>query len=446
MIQMSENRQDNEGGIKRILRALRHRNYRLFFGGQSISLIGTWLTRVATSWLVYRLTKSALLLGVVGFAGQIPTFLLAPFAGVLVDRWNRHRILVITQILSMLQSLLLALLALTNIIAVWHIIILSIVQGLINAFDTPARQSFVVEMIERKEDLANAIALNSSMVNAARLVGPSVAGILIAAVGEGLCFLLDSISYLAVIASLLAMHVAPKTTETPRHHVLQGLREGVKYAFGFAPIRSVLLLLALISLMGMPYTVLMPIFATDILHGGAHALGFLMAASGMGALVGAFFLAARKNVRGLGKLMSRTAALFGLGLIAFSLSRLYGLSLFLLFIIGFGMMVQIAASNTVLQTIVDDDKRGRVMSFYTMAFLGMAPFGSLLGGGLASKIGTPMTIMLGGIACVLGAMLFARKLPILREMVRPVYVRMGIIPEVAWEIQAATQLPSLPEK
>lgn len=443
---MSEDRPNNEGGLKRVLRALRHRNYRLFFGGQSISLIGTWLTRIATSWLVYRLTKSALLLGVVGFAGQIPTFLLAPFAGVLVDRWNRHRILVVTQILSMLQSLLLALLALTDVIAVWQIIILSIVQGIINAFDTPARQSFVVKMVEKKEDLANAIALNSSMVNAARLLGPSIAGILIAAVGEGLCFLLDGISYLAVIASLLAMRLAPKKMETPRYHVLQGLREGVKYAFGFAPIRSVLFLLALISLMGMPYTVLMPIFATDILHGGAHALGFLMATSGMGALVGAVFLAARKNVRGLGKLMSRTAALFGFGLIVFSLSRLYGLSLFILFIIGFGMMVQIAASNTILQTIVDDDKRGRVMSFYAMSFLGMTPFGSLLGGGLASKIGAPMTIMIGGIACVLGAMLFARKLPALREMVRPIYVRLGIIPEVAWGIQAATQLPALREK
>jgi MFS family permease len=422
---------DQENGAKRILRALRHRNYRLFFGGQSISLIGTWLTRVATSWLVYRLTKSALLLGVVGFAGQIPSFLLAPFAGVLVDRWNRHRILVVTQILSMLQSLMLALLALMGVIAVWHVMILSVVQGIVNAFDTPARQSFVVDMVENREDLPNAIALNSSMVNAARLLGPSVAGILIAAVGEGLCFLLDGISYVAVIASLLAMRVATKTTEPPRHHVLQELREGVKYAFGFPPIRSVLLLLALISLMGMPYTVLMPIFATDILHGGAHALGFLMAASGMGALAGAVFLAARITVRGLGKIMSRTAALFGLGLIAFSLSRRYGLSLFLLLVIGFGMMVQIAASNTVLQTIVDDDKRGRVMSFYTMAFLGMAPFGSLLAGGLASKIGAPTTIMSGGIVCVLGAMLFARQLPVWREMIRPIYVRMGIITEIA---------------
>ncbi|MGH7495462.1 MAG: MFS transporter [bacterium] len=427
---MNAARLDNENGAKRILRALRHRNYRLFFGGQSISLVGTWLTRVAISWLVYRLTKSALLLGVLGFAGQIPTFLLAPLAGVLVDRWNRHRILVITQIPAMLQSFMLAALALTGVIAVWHVLLLSIFQGTINAFDTPARQSFVVEMVENKEDLPNAIALNSSMVNAGRLLGPSVAGILIAAVGEGLCFLLDGISYLAVIASLLAMRVSPKTGRASRLQVLQELREGIRYAIGFAPIRAVLLLLALISLTGMPYIVLMPIFAADILHGGAHALGFLTAASGMGALAGAVFLAMRKNALGLGKLMASSATLFGLGLIAFAWSRLFVLSLLLLFLTGLGMMVQIAASNTVLQTIVDDDKRGRVMSFYTMALLGMAPFGSLFAGSLASKIGAPMTIMIGGIACVLGAWVFARKLPALREMVRPIYVRLGVIPEV----------------
>jgi len=422
---------NRDKGVKLVFRALQHRNYRLFFSGQSISMIGTWLTRVATSWLVYRLTKSALLLGVVGFAGQIPTFLLAPFAGVLVDRWNRHRILVVTQALAMVQSLALAVLALTQVIAIWQIIVLSVMQGLINAFDTPARQAFVVEMVENKEDLANAIALNSSMVNAARLLGPSIAGILIAAVGEGLCFLLDGLSYLAVIASLLAMHVTPQSKATSGTHLWGRFTEGVKYAFGFTPIRAVLLLLALISLMGMPYAVLMPIFATEILHGGVHALGFLMAASGLGALVGALLLAARPNVRGLGKLMWRTAMLFGFGLIAFSLSRWYGLSLFLLFIIGFGMMVQIAASNTILQTIVEDDKRGRVMSFYTTAFLGMAPFGSLFAGGLASTFGAPLTIMFGGIACVLGAAVFARQLPDLRKLVHPIYVRLGIIPDIA---------------
>ncbi len=443
---MNEDRQENEDGIKRILRALRHRNYRLFFGGQGISLIGTWLTRVATSWLVYRLTDSALLLGVVGFAGQIPTFLLAPFAGVLVDRWNRHRILVITQTLAMVQSFLLAILALTGVITVWHIILLNVFQGLINAFDTPARQAFVVQMVEDKKDLANAIALNSSMFNSARLLGPAVAGILIAAVGEGICFLIDGFSYLAVIASLLAMTITAGKAEKTVPYVLHGLREGFNYAFGFAPIRAILLFLALVSLMGMPYTVLMPVMAKDVLHGDAHTLGFLTAASGMGALTGAVYLASRKSVLGLGKIIALAGSGFGLGLLAFSFSRHLWLSLLLMLLTGFGMMVQMASSNTVLQTIVDDDKRGRVMSFYAMAFLGMAPFGSLFAGGLASKIGAPMTIMIGGIACIFGAMMYARKLPALRELVRPIYVRMGIIPEVAWGIQAATQLPVLREK
>lgn len=428
------NSDNHDEGLKLIFRALQHRNYRLFFGGQGISLIGTWLTRVATSWLVYRLTKSVLLLGVVGFAGQIPIFLLAPFAGVLVDRWNRHRILVITQILAMVQSFLLAILALTGVITVWHIIILNVFQGLINAFDMPARQSFVVEMVEDKKDLANAIALNSSMVNAARLLGPAVAGVLIAAVGEGICFLIDGISYLAVIASLLAMTITARKAEKSGPYVLHGLREGFVYTFGFAPIRAILLFLALVSLMGMPYTVLMPVIAKDVLHGEAHTLGFLTAATGMGALTGAVYLASRKSILGLGKIIALAGSGFGLALVAFSLSRLLWLSLLLMLLSGFGMMVQMASSNVVLQTIVDDDKRGRVMSFYAMAFLGMAPFGSLFAGGLASRIGAPTTIMIGGVSCILGAIIFARKLPVLREMVRPIYVRMGIIPEVAWGI------------
>lgn len=382
----------------------------------------------------------------VGFAGQIPTFLLAPLAGVLVDRWNLHRILVITQALSMIQSFFLAILALTGVITVWHIIILNVFQGLINAFDTPARQSFIVEMVEDKKDLANAIALNSSMFNSARLLGPAVAGVLIAAVGEGICFLIDGVSYLAVIASLLAMNISVKKAEKTVPDVLQGLREGFSYAFGFAPIRAILLFLALVSLMGMPYTVLMPVMAKDVLHGEAHTLGFLTAASGMGALAGAVYLASRQSVLGLGKIIALAGSGFGLALVAFSLSRRLWLSLLLMLLTGFGMMVQMAASNTMLQTIVDDDKRGRIMSFYAMAFLGMAPFGSLFAGGLASKIGAPMTIMIGGIACILGAIVYARKLPILRKLVRPIYAKLGIIPEVAWGIQAATQLPALPKK
>jgi MFS family permease len=427
-----------------VLPALQHRNYRLFFGGQGISLIGTWMQRIAMSWLVYRLTKSAFLLGVVGFTGQIPIFVLTPFAGVLADRMNRHRILVVTQTLAMAQALILAILVLTDSIAIWHIISLSIFLGFVDAFDMPVRQSFMVEIVETK-DLGNAIALNSSIVNSARLLGPSIAGILIAAIGEGMCFLLNSMSYIAVIISLLAMKITLRRKQTQNTHVLQGLKEGFSYAFCFTPIRSVLLLLALVSLVGMPYMVLMPIFAKDILHGGPHTLGFLMGGSGVGALVGSIYLASRKSVLGLGKWIPLAASIFGIGLIAFSLSRILWFSLSLMLLTGFGMMVQMASSNTVLQTIVDEDKRGRVMSFYAMAIRGMAPFGSLLAGSLASKIGAPNTLMIGGVSCILGSVLFAKKLPLLRQMVHPIYIRMGIVSESASGIQIKTKLTVPPE-
>lgn len=441
-----DNGESNSRGIAFMLRALSHRNYQLFFSGQSISLIGTWMTRIATSWLVYRLTGSALLLGVVGFAGQIPSFLLAPFAGVLVDRWNRHRLLIATQVLALLQSLALAILALTGVVQIWHVILLSVFQGLINAFDMPARQAFVVEMVEKREDLPNAIALNSSMVNAARLLGPSIGGVIIAAVGEGWCFMLDAISYLAVIASLLAMKITPRMTKQIREaKMLQQMREGWKYASGFAPIRKVLLLLALVSLVGMPYTVLMPVFANEILHGGPNTLGLLMAASGVGALAGALLLAARKSVLGLGKFIPLMAGAFGAGLIAFSFSRALWLSLLLMIVTGLGFMVQMAASNTVLQTIVEEDKRGRVMSFYTMAFMGTAPFGSLLAGSMADKIGAPKTLLFGGIGCIIGALWFATSLPALRRDVRPIYVKIGILPEMAAGIQNTSELSIPPE-
>lgn len=424
-----------------MLRALQHKNYRLFFSGQSISLIGTWMTRIATSWLVYRLTGSALLLGIVGFAGQIPSFILAPFAGVLVDRWNRHRLLVMTQILALLQSLAMALLVLSGLIKIWHIIALSVFQGLINAFDMPARQAFVVEMVDRREDLANAIALNSSMVNAARLLGPSIGGVVIAAAGEGWCFMIDAISYLAVIASLLLMTLSSRLSRPAKDaNIFQQLREGWTYVASFAPIRSVLLLLALVSLVGMPYTVLMPIFASQVLHGGPNTLGLLMAASGVGALIGAMFLAARKTVLGLGKFIPLMAATFGVGLVTVSFTRVVWLALLLMVITGLGFMVQMAVSNTVLQTIVDEDKRGRVMSFYTMAFMGTAPFGSLLAGSVADRIGVPYTLMFGGIGCILGALWFARSLPSLRKDVRPIYVRIGILPEVATGMQQSSEL------
>jgi len=427
-----------------ILPALQYRNYRLFFGGQGISLIGTWMQRIAMSWLVYRLTNSAFLLGVVGFTGQIPIFLLTPFAGVLADKMNRHRVLIVTQTLAMIQALILAFLVFTGTVAVWHILSLSIFLGLIDAFDMPVRQSFMVEIVQTK-DLGNAIALNSSIVNSAQLLGPSIAGILIASTGEGMCFLLNGISYLFVIVSLLAMKITSRKMETQTTRVLKGVREGFSYVFGFTPIRSVLLLLALISLVGMPYRVLMPVFARDILHGGPDTLGFLMASSGVGALVGSIYLASRKSVLGLGKWIALASSIFGIGLIAFSLSRVFWLSLFLILLSSFGMMVQMASSNTVLQTVVDEDKRGRVMSFYAMAIRGMAPFGSLLAGGLASKIGAPHTLMIGGVSCVLGSLMFAAKLPLLREMVRPVYVRRGIISEAASRVKRSTNSTVPPE-
>jgi len=427
-------------------RALNYRNYRLFFSGQVLSLIGTWITTTATNWLVYRLTGSAVLLGVVGFAGQFPAFALGPFAGIFVDRWNRHRLLVVTQTVSLLQSFALAALTLSGHITIELIIILSVVQGTVNAFDMPGRQAFLLNMIDNKEDLANAIALNSSMVNAARLIGPSIAGVIIAASNEGWCFFIDGVSYLAVIVSLLRMRIAP-VSRAPRARGsgVQEFKEGFAYAFGFQPVRAIILLLALVSLMGIPYSVLMPVFATEVFHGGPHTLGFLMTASGCGALVGALWLAARRSVVGLGRIIAGAACLFGAGLIGFSFTHVIWLALPLLTIAGCGFMVQMASSNTVIQTIVDDEKRGRVMGFYMMAFLGTAPFGSLLAGSLSSRIGAPATLRIGGMCCILGGLLFARALPDIRRAVRPIYVRLGILPEVATAISNTAELSVPPE-
>jgi len=427
------------------MRALRRRNYRLFFSGQSISLVGTWMTRVATSWLVYRLTKSAFLLGLIGFSGQIPILLLGPIAGVWVDRWNRHRVLVVTQTLSMLESFALAALALSGRITFWEIFFLSMLQGSINAFDMPARQAFVIEMVEAREDLASAIALNSSMVNASRLVGPSLAGLLIAAAGEGYCFLVDGISYIAVIVSLLLMSLSGRQQRAKAASVTGELKQGWQYVSSFVPIRAILLLLALVSLVGMPYTVLMPIFAARILHGGAHTLGFLMGATGVGALTGALALARRQSVLGLGRVIPLMAALFGVALVAFSFSHWFSLSLVLMVVAGFGFMQQMAASNTILQTIVDEDKRGRVMSFYAMAFQGAAPFGSLIAGTAAGRIGAPKTLAIGGCLCILAAAWFLKQLPRVRAMVRPIYRKLGIISEIAAGVQAASALQTPPE-
>ena len=427
------------------LRALQHRNFRLFFFGQMISVIGTWMTRVATSWLVYKLTGSAWMLGVVGFAGQIPTFLLAPFAGVWVDRWNKHRVLVVTQTLAMVQSFALAALTLTHRITVWEILGLSIVQGLINAFDMPGRQSFLVQMVEGRDDLSSAIALNSSIVNLARLLGPSIAGVVIALAGEGWCFFSDGVSYLAVIASLLMMHVVKENVRaTERPSMFEEMREGWAYVRGSVPLMAILLLFALVSLMGIPYMVLMPVFASKVLHGGAHTLGFLMAAAGCGALAAAVHLAMRRSVLGLGRIIGLSAAIFGAALIAFSFSRNLYLSLALLLFTGYGMVEQMSASNTVIQTLVSDEVRGRVMSYYTMAFVGMAPFGSLLAGGLASKFGAPHTLVVTGSCCIVGAAFYFSKLKVIREHIRPVYRELGILPAKREQLegQVVTQTTS----
>jgi MFS family permease len=425
----------HQAGISQAWRSLRHRNFRLFFSGQSISLIGTWMTRLATSWLVYRLTGSAFLLGIVGFAGQIPTFVFAPFAGVWVDRLNLRSLLVVTQSLAMLQSLALAALTFTKHIGIQEIIWLSAFQGTINAFDMPGRQSFLVQMVEEKQDLGNAIAINSSMVNMARLVGPSLAGAVIALWGEGYCFLIDGLSYLAVIASLLMMHLKPGIVRRATNSMLVQLKQGWEYVSGFAPIRTILLLFAIVSLMGWPFTVLMPIFAGKILKGGPHTLGFLMGAVGIGALVSALSLAVRKSVLGLGRMIPISTAVLGAGLIFFGLSKNLWVSLALMLVCGFGMMQQMAASNTIIQTIVEEDKRGRVMSFYTVAFVGMAPFGSLLAGAMAHEIGAPLTVILSGVLCIAGAAWFATRLRAIGKLIRPIYIDLGILPPVGAVIQ-----------
>jgi MFS family permease len=427
-----------KNNFKIISQSLKSRNYRLFFIGQGVSLIGTWMQVIALSWLVYDLTNSALLLGLVGFFSQVPSFFIAPFSGVLVDRWNRHRILIATQALSMIQAFILAFLTLSGKITILQVILLSLGLGLINAFDMPARQAFVIEMVEKRSDLANAIALNSSMVNSARLIGPAIAGILVAAVGEGFCFLINGITFMAVIFSLLAMRLKKKSENKYSNNILHDIKEGFRYSFGFIPIRSILLFLGLVSFIGMPYTVLMPIFAKDILHGGPNLLGYLMSLGGIGALLGGIYLASRKTVVGLGRILAVATGIFGISLILFSTSRILWLSLLMMLVSGFGMIIHIAASNTILQTITEDDKRGRVMSFFTMAFMGMTPFGTLLEGALANWIGAANTVLISGGICILGTIIFSIKLPMIREIVRPIYIKKGIISEIARGVQVAS--------
>lgn len=430
-------------------RALAGRNYRLFFAGQGVSLVGTWMTRLATGWLVFRLggADAAWLLGVVSFAGLAPTFFVAPLAGALVDRWDRHTVLVVTQVLSLVQSAALAWVAFAagpGTGTVWLIAGLSVLQGLVNAFDMPARQSLLVQMVSRREDLPNAIALNSSLVNGSRLVGPAAAGAVIAAAGEAWCFVVDAVSYLAVLAALLAMRLPKTERPRPAGSLGRHVAEGVRYAFGFAPIRALLLLLALVSFAAMPYSVLLPVFAADVLGGGPHTLGLLSAASGVGALAGALYLASRSSVLGLGRVIVAAALVLGAALVGFSQSGALWLSAGLLVLTGAGMMVQMAASNTLIQTMVDEDKRGRVMSFFGMAFQGAAPFGSLLAGWLAGHVGVRAVVTGSGVLVLLGGLVFATQLPRLRRAARPVYVRLGVLPETAAGVNAATELAPEP--
>ena len=419
------------------LRALRHRNLRLFFAGQGVSLVGSWMQHVAISWLVYELTGSALILGLIGFANQFPTFIVAPFAGAFGDRWSRYRMVVVAQMAAMAQAIVLAVLVLSGDVQVWHLVALSAVAGLISGVDIPVRQALLVRLVKGQEDLPNAIALNSSMFNSARLVGPAIAGVLIGWVGEGPIFVINAVSYLFVLGALAAIRLTEEQGETAGP-VLQNIAEGFVYAFRFEPIRDLLTLLTLVSLVGVPYVVLLPVFARDILGGGASTLGLLTSCAGFGAVVGALALASRNTVVGLGRLIVRAATLFGISLIAFAFSEVLWLSCVLLVASGFAVMVVTASINTMLQTLVDEGMRGRVMSLYTMAFIGMSPMGSLAGGAIAARIGAPLAVALGGLGCLALALWFKRRLAPLREIVYPVYERMGILPEVARGLQTAS--------
>jgi MFS family permease len=412
--------------------AFKYRNFRLFFVGQSISLVGTWMQQVAMGWLIYRLTESEVLLGMLAFYGQIPGFLLSPIAGVYTDRWDLRRTITVTQTLAMLQAIVLGVLVLTHAVAVWHVVVLSVCLGIVTAFDVPARQSFLIQMVEGREALPSAISLNSSIFNAARVIGPAIAGFVINFTGEGICFLLNAASYVAVLASLFAMRLEPRERSTPARHVLVELGEGFRYVLGFAPMRDILMLLVIVNLASMPLTsVLLPVFAKVELGGGAETYGLLTASMGVGAFLCAFRMAFRKSVRGLGRQIGWGAALFGLGLIAFSLSHLVWLSMALLVVTGFSLMLETTASNTIVQTIVDDSKRGRVMSFYAMAFFGVGPFGSLAAGWLTKYLGAPRVAQLSGAMVVLAAGWFAVRLPALRDLIRPIYRRIGILPDIS---------------
>ena len=419
-------------------RALRNGNFKLYFAGQGLSIVGTWMTRMATTWLVYHLTHSSLMLGIVGFAGLIPTFVLAPFAGVWIERLNRRNLLLWTQAAAAVQSLVLAALTLAHVITLWEIITLAVVQGLVNAFDTTGRQVFLLQLVEDPNDLANAIAINSSLANGARLIGPAIAGFVIAAVGEGGCFLIDGFSYLAVIGSLLLMRLKPAVIHPSKAGMVEQLREGWQYVSRFRPIRAILLLSGLLAFMGYSYSVLLPIFAVQVLHGGAATLGWLTAASGLGALVSGLSLAVRRSVVGLPRMLQVATAMLGVALILFGLSHTLWLSLLLMVFVGFGVMQVFSGSNTVIQTLAPADKCGRVMSYYVMAIFGMAPFGSLFAGALAHRLGAPHTVFVTGVCCLAGSLWFSLELPRIKAVMQP--IRPGLVLAPGAELELLTQV------
>jgi MFS family permease len=415
--------------MKLTLRALRHRNFALFTAGQMFALIGYWMQHIAQSWLLYRLTGSATLLGILGFAGSLPIFLLAPLAGLWSDRVNLHRAMFATQVLEMLQAITLAALALSGVIAPWHIIVLSMSLGVLVAIELPLRHAYLLELVGTKEDLANAVAVTSLMANTGRLVGPALAGVAIGWIGEGGCFLINALSFVVVVVTFLMIRVTPSARPASPPSLWQDMREGVAYVWGFLPIRLLLMMLALIGLLATPYVTLMPVLVREVFHGGSEQMGFLVGAAGLGAVTGTLYLASRHNVRGLVRLIIYASLTAGIALVLLGWCGSVWLAAPLIAMIGFGILVTSVSVNMILQTIVDDDKRGRVMSFYTAAFLGMTPFGSLIGGALADALGVSATLGLGGVACVLGAIYLARKRPQLREQIRPIYSRLGILPK-----------------
>ena len=417
------------------VRALRHRNYRVYYFGMLASFTGTWMQTTAQSWLVYRMTGSAWLLGLVGFASQAPVFLLAPLGGVIADRRSRLRIIILTQTLAMSQAFILAGLTMSNRVTVGSLIVLALALGVVNSFDLPARQSFMVEMVG-KEDLMNAIALNSSMIQGSRVAGPALAGLLVGWLGEGPCFLVNGLSYIAVITTLLTIRVSREGREQAQGSALANLREGFNYVRRTRPVRALLLLVAFVSIFGLPYAVLMPIFASEVLSGGPLALGGLLGATGVGALAGALTLAMRKSVHGLGRVVALSAGVFGVLLVLFSLSRNLAVSAVLLFPVGFALLLQMSASNTLLQTMVPDKMRGRLMSFYAMSLMGMAPFGSLLAGAVAARIGAPRTVLFGGALCLAAALVFWLRLPSLSREAVPILIAQGAMAGEPSEIDA----------